>query len=654
MPLLNGRTPQLSNKKLNTVQIDSFEGGSNVLFSETRLNKNEAKEANNLLLIEDGIWDKRWGTAQYGGVEWTDDIDGFSEYRKTDGTRELIVVADGKVWRVSPSSSTKTEITGATFTVGLMVYFLQINNVLYISNGTDSLARYDGSTLAVYSQINAPSAVSGTRGAGLSSGSVTMYYRVSAVNAVGETTGSTEISVSVNKERDAWVPASNEHIDLDWADIAGALKYVIYQSDTSGFETKIAEVNASSYRDDGTAVNNPYIEPRADNTTGGPKFGPMWISGNRIWGTQDPNNPWRVYGSGSGVNLGNFSPAYGGFWIDLEKGGRAITSTGFDFQGRSHVACETPEGRGQVWQVTLETQTIGDTSFIVPIPTKIIASTGTSSPRGVVYVENDVFMPNPKGENIFGNEPGVLNVLRTSELSSKIRPYWRAMNLANIRKLASYYYDAKVFISLPYSDTKNDRIVVFDRERGAWIKDWSIGVSQFGEYTDSSGVTHFLGAKENMLIEFSENYQGDSGVAFEWKYTSPRLPVNRDWTKFEKIKKAFVRLRNAVGTINFSVLGTGKTRQFESLRSAAISQGSSDTGIGWDPIGTVQIGWTEGTPTAFAVESLIRYFNVNKLVREIQFEVKGSSLESRAAITGVMATGFLLSIAPPSDWKITS
>ena len=45
-------------------------------------------------------------------------------------------------------------------------------------------------------------------------------------------------------------------------------------------------------------------------------------------------------------------------------------------------------------------------------------------------------------------------------------------------------------------------------------KDWSIGVSQFGEYTDSSRVTHFLGINGTKLVEFSENYQGDQGSAF--------------------------------------------------------------------------------------------------------------------------------------------
>lgn len=654
MPLISGSLPRLSNKKLSTIQLDDFGGGSNSLFSETRLKKNEAKQATNLLLIEDGIWDKRWGTEQYGGVSWTADIDGFSEYRNTDGTRELIVVADGKVWNVDTEAQTKTEVTGATFTTGTPVYFLQINNVLYISNGVDNLARYNGSTLAVYSEISAPSAVSATRGAGLSAGSITEYYRVSAVNAVGETTASTEVPLTVNIERDVWVPVANSaYINLDWPDVSGALKYVVYWADTTGFETKIAEVNSSSYQDTGEAVANPYIEPRADNTTGGPKFGPMWISGNRIWGTKDPNNPWRVYGSGTGVNLGNFSPAYGGFWIDLEKGGRATATVGFDFQGKAHIACETAEGRGQVWQVTLESQTIGDTSFIVPIPTKIIASTGTGSPRGGCYVENDYFMPNPRGVNIFGNEPGVLNVLRTAETSAKIRPYWRGLRLEHLSKVCSYYYDAKVFFSVPYEGEDNDRIVVFDRERSAWIQDWSIGVSQFGEFTDPDGITHFLGAQANMLIEFSSNYQGDQGVAFTWRYVSPRIPIDKDWTKFAKIKRVFIRLRNSTGAIDFSIYGTGKNRQFSTLKSQTITQGNSDTGMGWDPIGTVQIGSTDGVPTVFAQESLIKYLNINKLVREIQFDVSGDELNSRAALTGLLAAGFALATSPPSDWKVT-
>lgn len=647
------KIPKLANRKLQTVRIDKFDGGSNVLFSETRLEKNEAKEAQNLILIEDGIWDKRWGTAQYGGVSWTATIDGFFEYRKTDGTREIIVVADSKIWRVDPDAQTKTEITGATPTSGYRCYFVQINNLLYIANGHDALVRYNGTTLATYTGLTVPANPALARGAGLSAGSITYYYRVTATNAVGETTASTEASITVNKLRDAWVTASNEYLDFSWDAVSGAIQYIIYFSDTTGYEVKLSTVNTNSYRDYGTDTPNPYIEPPDDDQTTGPKFTTMWISGNRIWGTGDPDNPWRVYFTGTGVYLGNFSPAYGGGWIDLEKGGRATTNAGCDYQGKAHVFMETADGKGQVWQITLESQTIGDTSFIVPIPLKIISSVGTNAPRTIVYVENDVLFLNPKAVQVLGNEPGVLNVLRTNELSAKIRPYIRDLNAASLNKSCAYYYDAKVFFSVPTSSGEPNKIIIFDRERTAWIKDWSIGVSQFGEYTDTSGTTHLLGISGNKLIKFSQNYQGDSGTAFTWKYISPRIPMSVNWTQFAKIKRVYIRLRNTQGTVTFSVTGTKKSGSFTSLGTSQITAGSSDTGMGWDQMGSVQMGDTSGAPTTFADENMIKYMTINKLIRDIQYTVQGTGLSDRAVITGLMFEGFLIPTSKPSDWKLT-
>lgn len=647
------RQPQLRTRKLVEIQVDNFNGGTNVLFSETRLKKNEAKETLNLLLIEDGVWTKRWGTKQYG-VTFTNTIDGFTEYVKDDGTTELIVVADGKCYRMTTTN--KTEITGATFTQGSRCEFIQIKSELYITNGVDPIARYDGSTLATYSSLDTP-VWDGTpisRGGGLSSGSFTYYYRISAVNAIGETIANAEESIAVNKDRDAWVVASNENVVLGWADVTGALKYVVYFSDTSGYEVKLAEVLTSTYTDDGTAIPNPYIEPRDDNTTTGPTLTSLCISGNRIWGTGDPDNPWRVYWTGVGANLGNFAPAYGGGWVDLEKGSRNTTVKAVDYQGEVHVFCKSPDGRGTIWRITLDFTTIGDTSVVVPTPKKIIASTGTSAVRSVVYVENDILFFNPRGVHVLGNEPGILDVLRANELSSRVRPYIRGLSGDSVDKVCAYYKDAKVFFSVPTSTGEPDRILVYDRERLAWIKDWSIGVSQFGEYTDSAGTIHFLGIMGNKLVEFSENYQTDDGDAFTWRYVSPRFAVSEDWRSFAHIARSYVRVRTLKGSPTFAVYGTGYEKTFSQLGTGAIQASSSNTGIGWDLVGDFLVGDTNGFPSSFAQESLIKYIDIDTMLRDIQFEVSGDGVEDNAVIIGLAASGKLKKVSHPDDWRLST
>lgn len=650
MPLLQGRLPALRTKKPASLQIDDFNGGVNLLFSETRLKKNEAREATNLMLIEDGIWDKRWGTDTK--ITMGSTVDGFTEYIKSDLTRELIICSGGTIYK-STDLSTTASISGATYTSGNKCFFIQIGSNLYIGNGVDALIRYNGTSLSTYTALSNPGTVTPTRGSGLSAGAWTYYYKVTAVNAVGETSASAEASITVNKDRDTWTNAATENIVLDWADVTGALKYVVYFADTTGFEVKLAETTASTYTDDGTAVPNPYIEPPSANTTGGPELKVMWLSGNRIWGTE-PDNPYRVYFSGSGVYLGNFSPAYGGGWIELEKGGRAVLVGGVDFQGKSHAICETPEGRGTIWEIVLENQSISgtDTSYIVPVPTKIIGSVGSNASRSIVIVENDVWMTNKNGATILGNEPGVLNVLRTNETSAKLRPYFRTLDAGSISKICSYYYDGKVFISVPTASGDPNKIIYFDRERLGWVKDWSIGVSQFGEFTDTDKTTHLLGSNGTKIIEFSSVYTDDDGTAFAWKYLSPRLPVAGDWTLFGKIKKAYVKLRNTQGSIDFSFAGTGKNRSFSTLKSGTITPGSSDSGIGWDLMGAFLMGSTSGTPSTFSDESLIRFLKINKLIRDMQWEVEGDAANDRAVITGLMAKGFVIGGSDPSDWKL--
>lgn len=645
----------LSNRPKVSVQVDKFDGGVNTIFSQTRLKKSEAAELTNMILIEDGVPDKRWGTEHFGGVTWTNRPDGAWEYRKTDGTRQLIVVADGSAWLVDPVAETKTEITGASFTVGSPCDAIQIETKLYICNGVDPLAIYNGTDLDTYTEIAAP-AWGGTplaRGAGLSAGAITLYYRITAVNNIGETVPNSEQSIAVDANRNVW-SAADEYIDIDWAAVSGAVKYIVYMSDASGFEVKLAETTDTAFRDDGSYSPNPYIEPPTSNTTGGPLFRKIGLCNNRIVGSDDIDNPWRVYYTGTGVNLGLFSSGYGGGWIDIEYGGKAVCKAPIEYQGLIHIFCKTDEGRGTIWQIPFEGVVIGSELIQVPKPEKIISAIGCGDPRTIVYVENDVYFWNASnGVNVLGNEPGILDVLRTNELTSKIRNYLRA--LPNTGDKCAYYYDKKVFFSYRTSSIAGSDftgITIFDRERNCVIKPWSVGVSQFLEYTDTSGITHFLGIASDRLIEFSENYQGDSGVAFAWDYLGPRFPVGKDFLEFARRFKAAIKLRSVSGSVAVVIYGTGKTGSFEAVATATIEGRLAQAGIGWDLMGSFQLGDTEGSVVAYDSDSLVRYLWANSLVREIQIKISGSNINDRAIILGYLFKGTKDNTAAPLDWKI--
>ena len=151
----------------------------------------------------------------------------------------------------------------------------------------------------------------------------------------------------------------------------------------------------------------------------------MTISGNRIWATNDPDNRYTVYWSGTGQDMGKFSDFYGGGWIRLEAGGRETPVSVKHYQsgsgeGIATVLCKTPDGRGAVWQIDIGTTTVGDYSFPTPSADKVVGSWGTESIDGVVATDNNIGFPNRKGWFFLGPQQNYYGILRTEEKSSNI------------------------------------------------------------------------------------------------------------------------------------------------------------------------------------------------------------------------------------------
>lgn len=629
------------------MQLDSFKGGVNTLVSAPRLNKDEAVQAKNLMLVEDGLWKTRWGSEYYGTDAGGSKVDGFCEYRCSNGTRELIIFANGLARKSTDGGSSWSTISGYTPTAGTPVQALQIGQYLYACNGTDAFSYYNGTSFSNYSEISSPANLTATRNT-LGDGSYTYYYEVTAHNSIGETLASTEANETVDEERDSW--SGDDAIDLDWDDVAGATYYTVYMGTATGYCEKITDVTVSSYKDDGSVSPNPYIRSPDDNTTGGPKFTRMCVSKNRLWATGNSDDPWTVYFT-SKIDPNRdlvFSFAYGGGWIDLERGGPATCKAIVNFQDKPTVFCPTADGRGSIFQIDL---TYNETwNFWDPSSTKITGQISSVAPRSVVEVENDIFFFTKRGVYILGNEPNITSaILRTNELSAKIRDYIQAIDDDDLDDVCAYYKDGKVFFSTP------DRIFYYDRERLCWVKEWTTGVTQFGEHTDSSDITHFLGGMvtDGYLVKFSENIKGDLGSAFETIYESPRFPISKDWTDFAKIDKMYIRTRHPVGAMSITVSGTEKGQSYSNLLTETYVPGSSETGWNFDKWNTFKWNTTTGTPTTFSAESDIKSLRIKKRLRDLQFKITTSGLSSNYTLLGIIAEGMPIKTADPISWKLT-
>lgn len=652
------------------ISINDFSGGTNSLVDEARMNSKFAVESKNLIQVQDGLWKTRWGTRYYG-ADYGATPDGAAEYVKSDGTTELVTIAGGKAYK-STDGGTITEISGATFTAGTQCYFMQIAGYLYIANGTDDLARYDGSSLTTYTEISAPANLSASLVAsGLTSGTYTYYAQVTALNTVGETVGSTEASITTNKARDNWT-AGTDIVHWSWDAVSGASRYQVYISDESGYENLMTSTDQTNYQDDGTAEVNPYIEVPDANTTGAPLFKSMTISNNRIWATNNGADMYKVYFSGTGQFIGNFSDFYGGGWINLEKGGREIPVAVKHYQsgtgeGVPTVLCKTPDGKGAVWQLSITTATVGDTSFSVPSAVKVVGSFGTESLLGVVATNNNIEFPNRKGWFSLGPERNYYGILRTNEQSSNIRPYWRSLWGGGINGIVSYFYDAKIFISVPTSSSGNDRIIVRDTERGNWSVDWTIGAKQFLEYTDTTGITRFLYIPTNgtQLIELSENILNDLGTAFTQSYISPMIPVSKIKTDILNHKEAVLELGRPRGSVTFQILGVGKDSSFTTLASTTVTNFGSNTGVGTDAPGELYLSETQASasggadswevylleaPSTFAQTITKKAIKKRAKLYAIQYKVSSTTADTDFTILSIQSKGRLIPRRLPSSW----
>lgn len=665
--------PKLTAKSMPEVDLTfaSFNAGLNTLLDEGRLPPNAAREVTNMMQTQDGVWTKRWGTKNYG-QSLTGPVDGIGTATvvNTDGSfTQTLLALDNGTLKKSVSGGSWTAITGATFQTGHHMTMLQIHNRVYLANGVDHLAFYDinAGTISVFTGLATPGAPTvainpppGTN-TGLATGTINQFYKITAVNTVGETIAGVETSLAINKQRDAWVNNNNESdsIKVTWTAVTGATRYNIYYSDTSGQEVYLDSTSGTTYIDDGSASPNDFYTAPVGDTTTGPIVSKLALSDNRLWACGDPNNLQRVYWSGTGQYTGAFSPFYGGGYIDLEQGGdeRPTQIAHYrDGKGDSMATVFTskPDGTGSAWQLQLTSTTIGTVTFIVPTATKIVGSNGTNSHMGVLEARDNIWFPSTRGFYTLGSKPDLLYVLSTDQISIGIRPDVYSINNAQSSKICGIEFIDKLFWSVPNGSNDNNEIWVLDLEQNAWARPWTIGVQQFILYTSSDGVIHMLGLPvgSNQLVEFSENYTNDNGAAFATTYRSGLIHFDKNHRLFAKIRYVYIELARPVGSLQFIVSGTERNKNFSSVGSMTIGDSTgASVGYSEELFSQILYGNPIDVPSVFSQSSLKKLIIVNKILNNIQFEVTSNDAAGSFTINQFMVYGHIVNTAPPSSWK---
>lgn len=621
MPDINLR--EIKYKPPKTLQLDwnSFKGGLNTLLRQTEIKDSELAQMDNLKLVGQGVPTKREGTDDYflagssvaTGSQRVRGLRGVKFASGASGVNELLSITD-EGYLVKKSNASYAIIQGYSYASGYPAEMVQVYNNVYITNGFNNLTRYNGATIFPYTSISRPTGVTATNLSGVS-GTFTKSFRIAGFNSVGETIASDAVLIS-NIPQDM----TTTTIRLNWTTSSPAsivAGYGIYGVD-QGDERLITTVDPSTLTFDYQGVPEPsqFVFPSAADTTTGPIAKYVVTHKDKIVLGNIDSYPSRIMWSGGGNNVDKFNWRYGGGYVDIDKdSGDQVTGL-IEFQNAIIVFKER-----SIWKVTLEAQD----ALVIPTVELIIRGVGCVSHRTIKHVENDVFFLSRKGVFTFGNEANYLNVLRTNELSSRIRPTFDAVDPTQLALACAIYQDTKYRISYPIDATgMNKKEVVYDRERTAWVgpNTYPAVPSVYEVYYDGANKENLVwgDTNDNFVTEFSRSYVNDKDVKIQTSLLTKKTAFNNPF-RFKQVKDIFTNWRNVQGSPFVNVILEKRDGTVASAEQFSVTASSGGVGWGFDKWGIFKWGTTDGAGNSEASNDLVRRTRINTAARTVQLEI---------------------------------
>lgn len=646
--------------------LGNFKRGVITLIDKSRLPKDALEQADNLFLVEDGQPSLRPGVAYFGTAPSGSAIDGF-DYYDTSTTVHLVAASGGSFYRSTDDGTTWTILTGATYTAGTTVNFNQYATYLYITDGTNNIARYDGTTtLQTYTSLATPAAPTpAITGGGVG---FNYYYKISPVNTVGFGIASPATAAQAFAlDRSTWVAGTNKLTLTMPVSVSTQTRWDIFLS-TDGVNyyylnsvaTDPSTPAVVTWVDDGTSIVVPSTVAPTANTTQGPKVKELTNVGSRMYGVRDTVNLWRIWFSSGSPPLGAFSSAYDGGYLDWNPGGKFLPVKVVDYRdGKgtplATVFCNSADGQGCILQMSLDIFTIGDISITVPSAYKLPGSRGTPAPDSVINVLNDYMFYNSQAFYNLGSRQNFQNLLSTDESSSNIRPTVKQISTSGEANIASSYFDAKVYFSVGIGSSTNNQTVVYDTERKAWLpKAFDIGFKKFLRYTTTGSSPKLLALRvgDTKLSEISTTIQGDYGVAFTSTLKTGLYPTLKNRFGFQWTEQAEMEFSNPTGQISVELIGIERSRGFSSQGSTTVTSTLSTTG--WDTFLWDTTLWDD-TSTAidtFSESTVKRYFRVGRELNAVQWMITTNTLDANYVLRTLQTWGTDTAGGLPREWRL--
>lgn len=622
MPRFDLREPGYKPPK--TIQLDwaQFKGGLNTLLKQTEIKDNELAQADNLKLVGLGVPTKREGTADYflagtsvaTGVQRIRGLKGVVFASGASGVNELLALSDYGIL-VKKSGASNVEIPGASYASGYNAEMVQAFNNVYIVNGLNVLTKYNGVSISAFTSLSKPTGVLATNLSGVT-GTFTRSFRISAFNAVGETIASDALLVTLMPQ-----DPTTTTVRLTWTTSSPSSQvvgYGIYGYD-QGDERLITTLDSSTLRYDyaGDPEPNNLVFPAAADTTAGPITSFIITHKDKLVVGNISAFPSRIMWSGGGANIDKFNWRYGGGYVDIDRDSGDFITGLIEYQDSIIVFKQR-----SIWQVTLA----AEGSLVIPTVKLIIRGIGAVSHRTIKHVENDVFFLSRRGVFTLGNEANyVANVLRTNELSAKIRPLFQTLSPSQLSMTCAIYQDNKYRLAFPTgSSAVNNKEIIYDRERLAWMgPNTPVALPAIYEvYYDGANKENLIwgDTNDNFVTDFSSLYATDKGVKIQTALLTKKTAFANPF-RFKQIKTLYSNWRSVLGSPNVNVILESRDGIESSAESFTISASGAGIGWGFDKWGTFRWGNSSGAGSSSAANDLVKRTRINKVGRTVQIAI---------------------------------
>lgn len=640
---------------------NQFEKGYISTFANSRRPEDSLSDMTNIELTQDNIPRPRPPLTQYG-TQPTNTVIGRGKYRYTGSRGQFFMInvsGVGKIYR---------QVDGGSFILigGVNAYdasawtgFVQSKSRVYVYNGVNNLSYVDLATMATveYVALTTPSAPSGTGSAALISGTkpYNFYYKVTANNAVGESTASAASSaININTPRDNWNPTTSQNIVVTWSAVTNATSYTLYGSDNNVdfYEiTTLAGLTTLSFTDDGSLTLNPYKTAPASNSTQGAVFTWMYVDtrNSQVFGITSSNQLYYSATSSAPGSAADFSSLNGGGFTTIDEGGDTQLNFVDGFRtGKGDPVITTSSrgaaGKGKINHITFDSATFGDQTIFFPNVTEANGQSGTYAPRCTVKSRDDLIYPTGDSIQKLGTSQNIVNILTRGTMSDLIVPDVNNITLGSLDKAAGAEYQDKVYMCLPVGSTENNEIWILDRARkDAWTLRWPVAAKDIWLYEDNTGVPHLCVLVGNMIMEFTRagtTPHTDNGVPWTSRAAFSSLVWDPDGISLGNIHNQYFKLLQPTGQIQANTYGLSKRGATTNVGTDNYAVEVSFTGIGqWDYSGDYQYGDDVGTISTFAQSVAVLYVRPKGLLNQEDWEVVASTAGTDYLLSAVSTRG---------------